>query len=380
MNRETFLANLLRSGLPAPERLEQAIHRLPLAGTARALARGLVQEGLLTRFQAQMLLAGRVRGFLLGHYCILEPLGSGAVGHVYKARNLALQRVVALKLLARRWTNSEAGRALFEREIQAAARLIHPHIVTALDAGEAEGHSYLVMEYVEGQTLAELTRRRGALPIEQACDFIRQAALGLQCAHEQGVVHRDIKPSNLIVSRRDEGQRTKTATALAGGFGNPSWGVIKILDFGLARLREQQPGAKDSFTGEHRLMGTPDYLPPEQASDPHGVDIRSDLYSLGCTFYQLLTGRVPFPGGSIWEKIARHGMEEPVPVERRRPDVPAGVAAIVRRLMAKDRSARYQTPVDAAGALAPFSSGPGGARESPISPRPRRPSVSQPKK
>jgi serine/threonine protein kinase len=186
----------------------------------------------------------------------------------------------------------------------------------------------LVMEYQEGATdLAQVVRTEGPLPVAQACDVIRQAALGLQHAHERGLVHRDIKPSNLLL--------------LAGS-------VVKILDMGIA-LFTQTP--EDSTLQEGVVMGTPAFIAPEQSLAPHAVDIRADLYSLGCTFYYLLSGRVPFPGGTIPEKLHKHRTEEPTPVERIRPDVPSGVVAIVRTLMAKRPEDRYQTPAEVVAAL-----------------------------
>src|SRR5262249_2223923 len=176
----------------------------------------------------------------------------------------------------------------------------------------------------------------GPLPVAQACDCIRQAALGLQHAHERGLVHRDIKPSNLLVTRADEGAA-----------------LVKILDMGLARLQGPEEG-DTGLTRDEQIVGTPDYLAPEQAMNSRGVDGRADLYSLGCTFYFLLTRGVPFPGKSVTEVLLRHQMEGAVPVEHLRPDVPTGVGMIVRRLMAKRPEDRYQQPREVAEALEPF--------------------------
>jgi serine/threonine-protein kinase len=202
------------------------------------------------------------------------------------------------------------------------------------------------MEYVDGPNLEQLVGEKGPLPVGQACDFIRQAAIGLQFALENHMVHRDIKPANLLVQR-------------AGGSARDSQCVVKILDFGLARLHqrnsEDEPGSNTILTKENLVMGTPDYLSPEQARDLHKVDIRSDLYSLGCTFYFLLTGQVPFPGGSTLEKLVRHGTEEAKPVLSLRPEIPPPVAAIVHRLMAKQPAERFQTPAELAAALVPFA-------------------------
>jgi serine/threonine protein kinase len=223
---------------------------------------------------------------------------------------------------------------------------MHPNIVTAYDANQIGDRHFMVMEFVDGPNLEQLVRETGPLPIGQACDFMRQAAQGLQFALENHMVHRDIKPANLLVQR-------------AGGSARDSQCVVKILDFGLARLHqrgpEDEPGSNTILTKEHAVMGTPDFLSPEQARDLHKVDIRSDLYSLGCTFYFLVTGQVPFPGGSTLEKLVRHGTEETTPVERFRPETPAAVASIIRRLMAKQAGERFQSPAELAAALTPFA-------------------------
>jgi serine/threonine protein kinase len=202
------------------------------------------------------------------------------------------------------------------------------------------------MEYVDGPNLEHLVRQQGVLPVGVACDFIRQTANGLQHAHEMGMVHRDIKPANLL-AQRPAGNSPYAAC------------TIKILDFGLARLHTMGPDGAPSgdsiMAAENTVLGTPDYLSPEQARNLHQVDIRSDLYSLGCTFYYLLTGRVPFAGGTTLEKLVRHSTETPVAVEQLRPDVSPPVAAIVRRLMAKDPRQRFQTPAELVAALAPFA-------------------------
>jgi serine/threonine-protein kinase len=314
------------------------VDKLPVTSRGRVLARHLVEEGLLTRFQAENLLAGRTTGFVLGQYRILDEVGRGGMGRVFKAEHRSMHRVVALKVLAPHLTRTERARELFQREVRAAGRLFHPHIVTALDADCASDRFFLALEFIHGPTLGALVREQGPLPVGQACEFVRQAALGLQHAHDLGLVHRDIKPSNLLVQPpvgRDSGQG----------------GVIKITDFGLARLGHAEPASAPA----NIVMGTPDFLSPEQGRDLDAVDIRSDLYSLGCTFYYLLTGEVPFPGGTPLEKLSRHATAEPEPVGQLRPVVPPGVAAVVHRLMAKEPGGRFQTPAALAAALEPFA-------------------------
>jgi serine/threonine-protein kinase len=214
--------------------------------------------------------------------------------------------------------------------------------VTAYDANQIDGRHYLVMEYVDGPNLDQLVCWQGPLPVGLACELVRQVAEALQYAHEMGLVHRDIKPSNVLVqSPRSEGRGC----------------IAKVLDFGLARLHQRdQPAPAASNPGrKNTVLGTPDFISPEQARNVETVDIRSDLYSLGCTVYYLLTGKIPFPGGNTLEKVLRHCTEEPAPVEHHRPEVPAAVADIVRKLMAKDAGARFQIPAELAAALAPFA-------------------------
>jgi serine/threonine protein kinase len=334
VDRDTFLRNLQRSGLMTAE-LKEALPRLPDTNRGRVVARALVDMSLLTKFQAERLLAGVTTGFILGQYRVLELIGVGGMGKVYKAVHQTMNREVAIKILAPTLVKTAKAKDLFQKEVRAAARLIHPNIVTAFDANQIGDRYFLVMEYVDGPNLDQLVRERGALPIGLACEIIRQTANGLQYAHEMSMVHRDIKPANLLASLAGKNKDL----------------VVKILDFGLARLHE--PGAK-TVAAARSIMGTPDFLSPEQGQGLD-VDIRSDLYSLGCTFYFLLTARVPFPGGTPLEKLDRNKNEEPVPVEEGRPEIPAGVASIVRRLMAKYPPHRFQTPAEVAEAVAPFA-------------------------
>ena len=281
---------------------------------------------------------------LAGHprYQVLALLGQGGMGAVYKAEHKRMERIVALKVIRPGYIGNAAAVRRFQQEVRAAARLHHPHIVAAYDADEAGGLHFLVMEYVEGQSIADYLREHGPLPAAEACDYARQAALGLQHAHEQGMVHRDVKPHNLM--RTPDGQ-------------------IKILDFGLARVGRAVEATATSpksgvsasqLTGVGAIMGTADYIAPEQADDAHGADSRADIYSLGCTLYQLLAGRPPFARPHVQMTLAAHQEETPKPLSATRPDVPAALAAVLRRMMAKSPVDRYQTAAEVVAALAPF--------------------------
>jgi serine/threonine-protein kinase len=346
VDRQTFLANLRQSGLVTAEQLAKVASRLPDTKNGAVVAKALVDLGVLTRFQAELVLAGKTSGFFLAQYRILDYLGRGGMGRVFKAEHQTMNRIVAVKVLAAHLGKTPKFQQLFQREVRAAAKLVHPNIVTAYDANQIGDRYYLVMEYVDGPNLEELVRQRGPLPISVACDFIRQTALGLQCAFEMGMVHRDIKPANLLVQRPVASGPNAACT-------------VKILDFGLARLQSwgpnSKPGAESIVAAENTVLGTPDYLSPEQARNLHSVDIRSDIYSLGCSMYFLITGRVPFPGGTTLEKLVRHSTMEPTPIEQLRPDIAAPVAAVLRRMMAKKSEKRFQTPAEVAAALAPFS-------------------------
>jgi WD40 repeat protein/tRNA A-37 threonylcarbamoyl transferase component Bud32 len=328
-----LLAALRLHRLLDPARLAEA--EGPIARQCpdpRALARELVRYGWLTAYQAEQLLRGDGRGLTLGSYVLLDKLGEGGMGAVFKARHSKLGRAVALKVIRKERLGSEAAVKRFRREIRAAAQLDHPNVVLAYDADEDGGTHFFAMELVEGTDLARLVKQRGPLPVREACDYVRQAALGLQHAFERGLVHRDVKPANLLLTAA---------------------GVVKLLDLGLARLEVPEGGESSStLTQEGTAMGTPDYMAPEQALRAHEADIRADLYALGGTLFSLLTGRVPFAGGSATEKLLRRQVEAAPDVRARRPDVPEPVAAVVAKLLARRPEERYQTPAELAFALA----------------------------
>jgi tRNA A-37 threonylcarbamoyl transferase component Bud32 len=268
-------------------------------------------------------------------YQLLRKLGEGGMGAVFLAEHRHMHRLVALKVIRMACLSHPNAVERFRREVRTAAQLNHPNIVTAHDADESGGVHFLVMEYVEGLPLGTWLEQHGPLPIAEACEYVRQAALGLQNAHERGMVHRDLKPDNLM---------------------RASDGTIKILDFGLARFAQQgESPVGEMLTWEGAVVGTPDYMAPEQASDSRQADVRADIYSLGCTLYQLLAGRVPFPHGSSLDKIVKHATEKPQPLAELRRDLPDGLVAIVERMMAKSPAERFQAPVEVAAALTPFT-------------------------
>jgi serine/threonine protein kinase len=272
---------------------------------------------------------------LAGRYHVLEQLGQGGMGAVFRARDAKLDRAVALKMLPEGSAPDADAVARFRREARALARLSHPGIIQAYDSGQDGGRLFLVMELVESRTLAALLREQGRVAPARAADFAYQAALAMHHAHRSGLVHRDVKPSNLLLSAH---------------------GRVRLLDLGLARFLQDQIG-EAHLTRTGTGMGTPDYCPPEQFRDARQADPRSDVYSLGCTLYHIVAGRVPFPGSSFSEKVEAHETKKPTPLEELCPDVPAGLALAVRRMMAKRPADRFPTMAEAAEALAPYVAG-----------------------
>ncbi|MBY0524337.1 MAG: serine/threonine protein kinase [Gemmataceae bacterium] len=329
---------LRRHHLLTPEQLDE-LSRTPQAfpSESKALTKTLLQRGWLTPYQANQLVPGNVGELVLGSYILLERLGAGGTGQVFKARHQRLDRVVALKLIRRELLTEPEVVARFYREMQLVSQLDHPNVIHAYDAGPAGETHFLAMEFVEGIDLGKLVKQGGAIPVMQACEYIRQAALGLQHIHERGLVHRDIKPHNLIVSRRE--------------------GLVKLADLGLARLPHGVNGevtaaitaaqSTGTLTPENAmLIGTADYLAPEQALDFHNADIRADIYSLGCTLYFLLAGQPPFAGGNLAQKVTNHLHSKPPDIGQFRKDVPPALVDVLGRMLAKRPEERFQTPAE----------------------------------
>lgn len=335
-----FLDRLERSGLvtkdKAPKLREDLKERGVDLDDPNAVAEALVESATLTQWQAEKLLQGKHKGFFLGSYRLLKPLGKGGMGAVFLAEHEMMRRRCAIKVLPH--SSIKEGSSVLSRfyvEAQAVAALDHQNIVRAYDVSKEvkdnkEIH-YLVMEYVEGEDVQGMVNDQGPLDYVRAADLIRQTANGLAHAHENGLVHRDIKPANLLVDKK---------------------GVVKILDLGLARFFDDSDEA--SLTKEHNetVLGTADYLSPEQALNSHDVDHRTDVYSLGCTAYFMVTGHPPFPDGTVAQRLVAHQVKTPKPIRDERVDAPADLVAIIDKMMAKEPEKRFQTAADIGTTLA----------------------------
>lgn len=339
--REEFLDLVRRSEVLDNERLDSFAMRLSDSGAAidqpHSLAQRMIRDGLLTAFQAKQLLAGKWRRFRIsGKYKLLELIGAGGMGQVFLCEHVFMRRLVALKVLPIDKLEDQGSVQRFYREARAVGALDHPNIVRAYDIDQDDKLHFLVMEYVDGESLQNIVARHGPMDPAHAANYIRQAALGLQHSHEAKIVHRDIKPGNLLLDRS---------------------GVVKVLDLGLARFFD--PHNKDNLTrkfDEGATLGTADYLAPEQAMNKP-VDIRADIYSLGATFFFLLTGKAPFEDGTLTQKLLWHQLKEIESVADVRNDVPPEMAAVIQRMLAKSPDERPATPQEVANALTPWATG-----------------------
>ncbi len=333
MPAPTTVADLVqlvrKSNLIEPARLEAYLltHPGPYANPA-ALANKMRADGLLSTFHVDQLLRGRYRGFFLAKYKVIDRIGLGGMGQVFLAEHVSMKRRVAIKVLPPDRAANEFTRERFLREARAAGQLDHPNLVRAFDVDVEGAVLFLVMEFVDGISFFDLVNRHGPVTPERAAYFLWQAANGLQYMSEQGLVHRDVKPANLLVDRL---------------------GVVKLLDLGLVRSQEET----DSLTrGEGvKILGTADYLAPEQALDCSHVDVRADIYGLGATGYFLLTGKPPFVEQKVAQKLIAHQVRPVTPVHELRPDVPRELSAVIARMLAKRPADRYQTPAEVVEAL-----------------------------
>jgi serine/threonine-protein kinase len=323
---------LKRSGLVEATRLDPFLEAIAessggeLPDDPDQLAKRFVDAGLVTRWQVDKLLAGKHKGFTLGKYKLLSQIGKGGMSSVYLAEHILMRRRVAIKVLPRERVKDTSYLERFRLEARAVAKLDDPNIVRAYDIDNEGDIHYIVMEYVDGKDLHQLVSEHGAMDYETAADYIAQVAKGLDHAHSMGLVHRDIKPANCLVDRH----RT-----------------VKLLDLGLAKLNEDDQTSL-TLANEENVLGTADYLAPEQALNSHTADARADIYSLGCTLYFLLAARPPFPEGSISERLLKHQVETPDSLLKFRPDAPLSLVEICNRMMSKKPEDRYQTAGDVA--------------------------------
>ena len=322
---KSFLSLLEKSRIVADDSLKSALSDLADIAdgekvNTEKLASHLVDSGLITQWHVDKLLDGKYKGFFLGKFKLLGHLGTGGMSSVYLAMHKVSQQTRAIKVLPRKRVSDKSYLERFYREGQAAAALNHSNVVRIYDiCSEADTH-YMVMEHVKGADLYETVKDGGPLSPETSASYVMQAAAGLAHAHEKGMVHRDIKPANLLLT--DEG-------------------VVKILDLGLALFQQEE---EESLTVLHneKVMGTADYLSPEQAVNSHNVDHRADIYSLGCTLYFLLTGKPPFSEGSLAQRIAMHQTQDPKSLSEVRSDIPKELVSICEKMMRKDPDQRYR--------------------------------------
>ncbi len=329
---DEFAALVLRSGLVERDQLHRVLRALKAPVEGRPITdvafvgQHLVEVGLLTPWQCNNLVEGRHKGFFLKKYKLLDHLGTGGMSSVYLAEHVLMQRRVAIKVLPKTRVADSSYLARFHREAQAAAALDHPNIVRAYDVDNEGDNHFLVMEYIEGRDLLTIVKQHGPLDYASAADYVRQAAEGLAHAHEAGLIHRDVKPANLVVDRKK---------------------VVRLLDLGLARFTGEEYAAL-TVAHDENVLGTADYLSPEQAVDSHGVDARADIYSLGCSFYYLLAGHAPFPDGTLPQRLMAHQKETPASILDQRPDAPEDLVEICMGMMAKKPADRPQSAAEVA--------------------------------
>lgn len=334
---DELLKLIRKSGMIDDSKLEAYLKQLWESGggsnDVKKIAGAMVKDGLLTYFQAEQFLLGKWRGFTIGKYKLLERIGFGGMGQVFLCEHMYMRRRVAIKVLPPAKAEEPAALGRFYREARAAAALDHPNIVRTHDIDQDGNLHFLVMEYVNGSSLLEIIKKTTVMDVLRATHYIWQAAQGLDHAYRVGVIHRDIKPGNILVDR---------------------FGISKILDMGLARFYHTDDDMLTLKYDEKSVLGTADYVAPEQTINSHDVDVRADIYSLGCTFYFLLAGYPPFPDGTIAQKLISHQTRSPTPIREIRPEVPEEVAFVLEKMMAKSLNDRYQTPSEIYEALLPW--------------------------
>jgi eukaryotic-like serine/threonine-protein kinase len=334
---DELLEKVRKSGLIEDAALDDFVQQQTAQGSwsdePKAVLEIMRRAGLITSFHVSHLIQGRYKGFHFGSYRVVEPIGSGGMSTVYLGEHRETKQRVAIKLLPPNLAEDPMAVARFQRESRAAIAVSHANIVATYEMGREGNGDFLVMEYVDGISLQDLVRNRGPLAPPRAANFIGQAAMGLQSIHESGLIHRDLKPGNLLLNRE---------------------GKVKILDLGLARFKDDRHDDLTMRANDARILGTADYIAPEQALKSYDVDIRADIYALGCTFYYLLAGQPPFDSGSVTQKLLAHQIKQPAPITALRRDVPAEMGAVLQKMMAKDPKQRHQTPAEVVEALRPW--------------------------
>ena len=323
---ETFMSQLSDSGILSDQKLRAATHKKSEHQDGESLAREMIKSGQLTKYQAEQILGGKGKNLCMGQYILLEKLGAGGMGQVYKAYHPGMERVVAIKVILAKGKIDEESVRRFEREVKAAAKLSHPNIITVYDAGNANGRHFMVMELVKGKDLNVIVQQRGGLGVAETINYIKQVARGLAFAHENGVIHRDIKPANLFLDIK---------------------GNVKILDMGLAKIsNKENEETLSMLTGTTAIMGTVDFMSPEQGTSSRDVDGRSDIYSLGATLFYLLTKKVMYEGDTAFAKVIAHS-ESPIPsLKAIRPNVSDNLDLIYTKMVAKQVEDRYQNMLE----------------------------------
>jgi eukaryotic-like serine/threonine-protein kinase len=335
LTANSFLAGIRQSGLVDDPQYDTMLSEYRAAGgdvsDPTALAQAFIARKLLTTWQAEQLLQGRCKGFVLGRYRLMSLLGTGENSAVFLARHVGLDRLCAIKILPSHRVKDTSYLARFYREAKAVANLNHGNIVRAYDVDSQKNDDtelhFLVLEYIDGTNMEKLVEQRKRLTHTEAVDMIRQAAEGLSHAHDAGLVHRDIKPSNILVEKNS---------------------TVKLLDLGLARFFRDTEEESLTLKHDEKVLGTADYLSPEQAVDSHNVDHRADIYSLGCTFYFALAGHPPFNDGALVQRMLAHQTRPTPNIEEERDDLPPGLDAIIQRMMAKKPADRYQSASEVA--------------------------------